>query len=106
MRPRPPQSPQTSTRLRHNFAGRSTESVCHPWYHMYMEKTTVYLPDSLKTAIRREAASQGVSEAEIIRRSISLMVGDERPEPRGGLFTGNQHVARRADEFLSGFGER
>jgi hypothetical protein len=35
-----------------------------------MEKTTVYLPDDLKAAVKRAAAQQGVSEAEVIRASI------------------------------------
>ena len=32
-----------------------------------MEKTTVYLPDDLKRALRRSAKSTGRSEAELIR---------------------------------------
>lgn len=71
-----------------------------------MEKTTLYLPDDLKSAIKRTAAQQGVSEAEIIRHSIRHMVGDARPRPRGGLFSSGQPIARQADELLAGFGER
>lgn len=71
-----------------------------------MEKTTLYLPDDLKVAIKRAAAQQGVSEAEIIRQSIRQSVGDSRPRPRGGLFSGAQSIARDADELLDGFGER
>jgi hypothetical protein len=71
-----------------------------------MEKTTLYLPDELKSAIRQAAAQQGVSEAEVIRQSIRSMIGDARPRPRGGLFSGGQPIARQADELLAGFGER
>lgn len=71
-----------------------------------MQKTTLYLPGDLKSAVKRAAAQQGVSEAEIIRQSIRQSVGQVRPRPRGGLFRGEQPVARQADQALSGFGER
>lgn len=71
-----------------------------------MEKTTLYLPDELKSAVKRAAAQQGVSEAEIIRQSIRRAVGDSRPKPRGALFRSEQPIARHADEALAGFGER
>ncbi|MGH3096348.1 MAG: CopG family transcriptional regulator [Streptosporangiales bacterium] len=71
-----------------------------------MEKTTLYLPDDLKNAIKRAAARQGVSEAEVIRQSIRQVVGDVRPRPHGALFSSGQPVARQADELLAGFGER
>lgn len=71
-----------------------------------MEKTTLYLPDDLKAAIKRAAAQRGVSEAEVIRQSIRQVVGGVRPRPRGGLFSSGQPIARHADELLTGFGER
>lgn len=71
-----------------------------------MEKTTLYLPDDLKAAVKRSAAQQGLSEAEVIRRSIRQVVGDANPRPRGGLFSSGQPIARRANELLAGFGER
>lgn len=71
-----------------------------------MDKTTIYLPEELKLAIRRIARRRGVSEAEVIRSSIRDAVGDERPRPRGGLFASGAPIAREADEHLSGFGER
>ena len=51
-----------------------------------MDKTTVYLPPELKSAVKRAARRRGVSEAEVIRESIRDAVGGERPQPRGGLF--------------------
>lgn len=71
-----------------------------------MEKTTVYLPDDLKAAVKRAAARRQVSEAEVIRQSIRQAVGDVRPRPRGGLFSSGQPIARHADEWLAGFGDR
>ena len=71
-----------------------------------MEKTTLYLPDDLKAAIKRAAAQQGVSEAEVIRQSIRQVLGDVRPAPRGGVFCSGSPIARRAEELLAGFGER
>ncbi|BBX98277.1 ribbon-helix-helix domain-containing protein [Mycobacterium lacus] len=71
-----------------------------------MDKTTVYLPDDLKAAVKRAARQRGVSEAEVIRDSIRMAVGAARPAPRGGLYSGSQPVARRVDELLDGFGQR
>jgi hypothetical protein len=71
-----------------------------------MDKTTVYLPPELKSAIRRVARRRGLSEAEVIRDSIRSAVGDERPRPRGGLFASGAPIARQADDHLAGFGER
>jgi metal-responsive CopG/Arc/MetJ family transcriptional regulator len=71
-----------------------------------VEKTTIYLPDDLKAAVKRASQQRGVSEAEIIRESIRAAVGGTRPRPRGGLFSGSEPIARRADELLVGFGER
>jgi hypothetical protein len=71
-----------------------------------MEKTTVYLPDDLKAAVKHAAHQRGVSEAEVIRESIRTAVGGSRPRPRGGLYSGTEPVARHVDELLEGFGER
>jgi plasmid stability protein len=72
-----------------------------------MEKTTVYLPVELKTALRRVALRRGVSEAEIIRESLRQAVaGEDRPRPRSGLISSDVTIARSVDEALRGFGER
>lgn len=71
-----------------------------------MEKTTIYLPEDLKAAVKRASQQRGVSEAEVIRESIRSSVGSVRPRPRGGLYSGAESIARRADELLAGFGER
>jgi len=73
-----------------------------------MEKTTVYLPDELKQALRRAARAAGRSEAELIREGIGLVTGSHRiAEPRLPLFdSGQADLAERVDEALIGFGER
>ncbi|CMS59580.1 type II toxin-antitoxin system antitoxin VapB26 [Mycobacterium tuberculosis] len=71
-----------------------------------MDKTTVYLPDELKAAVKRAARQRGVSEAQVIRESIRAAVGGPKPPPRGGLYAGSEPIARRVDELLAGFGER
>jgi predicted transcriptional regulator len=72
-----------------------------------MDKTTVYLPIELKTALRRLALRRGVSEAEVIRESIRRVVAEEdRPRPRGGLYASEATIARTADEQLGGLGDR
>lgn len=78
----------------------------HRWYHTLMEKTTLYLPEDLKVAVKRAAAERGVSEAEIIREAIRVSVGGVRPRPRGALYSSGRPIARHADELLAGFGER
>jgi hypothetical protein len=78
----------------------------HRWYHTIMEKTTLYLPDDLRAAVKRAAAERRISEAEVIRQSIRQVVGAMRPRPRGGLFSSGHPIARHTDELLSGFGER
>ena len=78
----------------------------HRWYHITVEKTTVYLPKELKSAVKRAAAERGVSEAEIIRESIRVSVGGARPRARGALYSSGQPIARDAEEMLAGFGER
>jgi len=71
-----------------------------------MDKTTIYLPADLHSAVKRAARQRGISEAEVIRDSIRNAVGAERPRPNGGLFASGAPIAREADDHLSGFGER
>jgi hypothetical protein len=84
----------------------SADSWRHRWYYTPVEKTTLYLPADLKTAVKRAAAERGVSEAEIIRESIRTSIGGARPRPRGALYSSGQPIARHAEEMLAGFGER
>ena len=74
-----------------------------------MKKTTLYLPDSLKQALVRRAAEEGVSEAALSRRALQREVGDSAPpRPRVPLIAeglGDPTLAERVDELLEGFGE-
>ena len=73
-----------------------------------MKKTTIYLPEDLKAALGRVAASRGRSEAELIREAVRELVRrSEPPRPRLPLFSsGDPTLAERVDEELAGFGER
>lgn len=71
-----------------------------------VNKTTLYLPDDLRLAVKSAAAREGVSEAEVIRRAIREAVGEGRPRPTGALFTSGNPIARDTDRYLQGFGER
>jgi len=72
-----------------------------------MKKTTVYLPEDLKSALGRIAVYRGRSEAELIREAVRELVRDsEPPRPRLPLFSsGDPTLAERIDEELAGFGE-
>lgn len=71
-----------------------------------MQKTTVYLPDDLKSERERAATQRGRSEAEIIREGIRLAL-DERvpPTPTIGIFVSEDpRFAEHVDKHLEGFG--
>ncbi len=68
-----------------------------------MVKTTLYLPDELKRAIEATAARDGLSEAELIRRTLQTSLIPDRPRPRSGIVSG-EPIADRVDELLEGFG--
>ncbi len=70
-----------------------------------MLKTTIYLPEDLKRKVTLRAEREGRSEAEVIRAAIEAAVGEERPRPRGGLFSSGDPIGDRIDEFMKGFGE-
>ena len=69
-----------------------------------MRKTTVYLPESLKRDVERQARQRSCSEAEVIRQAIQDAVS--RPKPRSGIIPGDSSWAERVDDLLDGFGER
>ena len=73
-----------------------------------MVKTTVYLPDEVKTALGREAARTNTSEAELIRRAVARLLGvEDRPRPRFGSFRGDSLTVEEMDRALAdGFGAR
>jgi hypothetical protein len=74
-----------------------------------MKKTTLYLPDDLKTKLEKAAKQQKLSEATVIRDAIATAVGDveiPKPRPLAGVKLSEQNVAERVDELMEGYGER
>jgi hypothetical protein len=72
-----------------------------------VRKTTIYLPEELKSRVERAARANGVSEAEVIRAAIERYTdADSRPRPKLPLFnSGRGDIAERVDEILAeGFG--
>jgi Ribbon-helix-helix protein, copG family. len=78
----------------------------HRWYHTFVNKTTVYLPDDLKRAVAAAARRRDVSEAEVIRQAIAQAVASEDVPRRGPLFSSDTLMADDVDAHLAGFGER
>ena len=74
---------------------------------MVMRKTTVYLPEDLKSELERMAAETGTSEAELIREGIRLALAKRHATPTIPIYISpDPHFAERVDEYLKGFGER
>jgi hypothetical protein len=74
-----------------------------------MKKTTIYLPDDLKSELERVSRAAKQSEAEIIRDAIRRLIQERSPlpAPRIPLFTSDEPtLAEQIDEALAGFGER
>ena len=77
-----------------------------------MKRTTIYLPESLKTRLEELAATRRVTEAELIRTAVAAFLADqEPPAPRLPLYDSGdpglaRAVAERPEEVLRGFGER
>ncbi|MGQ0678264.1 MAG: CopG family transcriptional regulator [Actinomycetota bacterium] len=71
-------------------------------------KTTIYLPESLRTGVKRLAAASGRSEAEVIRDAIHRLIeAMPPPRPRGALYaSGDAALSDEVDSALTGFGER
>ena len=73
-----------------------------------MVKTTVYLPEEIKAALTRVASERAMSEAELIREALSdKLSAATATRPRVALFgegLGDETVAERVDELLTGFG--
>ena len=75
-----------------------------------MRKTTVYLPDDLKRALRRTARATGRTEADLIREGVRRVIsGHTAParEPVLPLFSsGDPTLWEGVGRALEGFGER
>ena len=78
-------------------------------YGMRRRKTTIYLPDTLKSDIERAARNRRRPEADIIREALTdAMVKMDYPAPKIPLVPyglGAPDIAERAEELLEeGFG--
>ncbi|MFM7146987.1 MAG: CopG family transcriptional regulator [Actinomycetales bacterium] len=60
-----------------------------------VKRTTVYLPDELKSRLEAEARRRGLTEAQIIREAVDKET--RRPRPHGGIFSGGDLNARDID---------
>jgi len=71
-----------------------------------MKRTTVYLTDDLRSAVKRVARSEGVSEASVIRDAIAgYTAARARPRPRLGIFdSGKPWLSEDTEAALEGFG--
>lgn len=73
-----------------------------------MVKTTLYLPDDLKSAVALKARREGKSEAEVIRQALVQAAGDYMaPMPRVPDWPGDGTVSLRVKDLLAaGFGKQ
>ena len=73
-----------------------------------VKRTTVFLPEDLKAELARTAATEGCSEAELIREGVRLVVEERKPRPRPGfpLFSSGKLNAAGDEEMLAGDPER
>ncbi|MGI8608007.1 MAG: ribbon-helix-helix domain-containing protein [Candidatus Dormibacteria bacterium] len=71
-----------------------------------MKRTTIYLPEQLKTKLERAAAQDGRTEADLVREGVERLLELREPHPRLPLFaSGQPGLAENAEELLAGFGE-
>jgi Arc/MetJ-type ribon-helix-helix transcriptional regulator len=75
-----------------------------------MVKTTIYLTEELKEKLARLSASEGRSEAELIRDAVRKALEDRLPPkptvPLSERGLGDPTIAERTDELLEGFGAK
>ena len=74
-----------------------------------MKRTTVYLPEELKSRLEAEAKRRGVTEAEVIRVAVDKEL--RKTELRAGIFRadggpfGSDLTHENKHIWLEGFGE-
>lgn len=70
-------------------------------------KTSVYLDDVDKRRLAALASRTGISEAELLRRGLRLLLDQaEPPRPRVGLMASADGRAAADEHLLDGFGQR
>jgi Ribbon-helix-helix protein, copG family len=73
-----------------------------------LKKTSIYLDEELDQGLARKAAEEGITKAELIRRSLDAVVHrPKRPKPKAiGLIKGGpSDLGRNAEHYLEGVGE-
>jgi hypothetical protein len=71
-----------------------------------VKRTTIYLPEALKSTLARAAHEEGRTEADLIREGIERLLQERHTEPRLPLFkSGKPDLAENVDRELDGFGE-
>jgi hypothetical protein len=75
-----------------------------------LKKTSIYLDEDLDLGLARKAAEEGITKAELIRRSLEGVVAKpRRPKPKGiGIIKGGPtDWAANDEKYLreTGFGE-
>jgi hypothetical protein len=74
-----------------------------------LKKTSIYLDEELDHGLARKAAEEGITKAELIRRSLEGVVHKpKRPRPKSiGIIKGSvpHDLARNAEKYMDGFGE-
>lgn len=73
-----------------------------------MKKTSLYLDAQVDSALARRAAAEGITKAELIRRTLAEAVKPAASQkPSKGVFEGPGDVAANVDRYLAetGFGE-
>ena len=73
------------------------------WYPTYMKKTSLYLEPDVDAALTRIARRQGITKAELIRRSLRKVASDEaRPRLTAiGVGHGPGDVSNDVDKHLA-----
>jgi len=70
-----------------------------------VKKTSIYIEDQLDEALALRAAEEGITKAELIRRTLSSAVSrPTRPRPTVGVFDGPGDGAVDVDRWLAGTG--
>lgn len=75
---------------------------------MVMNKTTIYLPDDLKRALKQKALETRRNEAEVIRDALRRATTPEQPPaPTIPIFiSADPQFAEHAEDHLTGFGRQ
>lgn len=71
-----------------------------------MKRTTIYLPEEMKSRLEHDASRRQITKAELIRRAVNNEL--HRRAPRGGLMSGAPKdgiTGANLHEHMEGFGQ-